>query len=160
MEATKTAIAEIIPGALQYTVEISNADNTAFNNFNREYRLVSDKRNNSEVERTVDKLNETGRYIKITIYNSEAKSKVKMMNQQFPVIGMAEATLQGGLLFSDSYKVDYTNKTISGISDEIPPEEISEKIKAVEGYQIEWNKEKKEIIVSDGKWLTEIYKTN
>ena len=160
LEATKTAIAEIIPGALQYTVEISNADNTAFNNFNREYRLVSDKRNNSEVERTVDKLNETGRYIKITIYNSEAKSKVKMMNQQFPVIGMAEATLQGGLLFSDSYKVDYTNKTISGISDEIPPEEISEKIKAVEGYQIEWNKEKKEIIVSDGKWLTEIYKTN
>ena len=77
-----------------------------------------------------------GRHVKVTITNTSVTRKVRMMDREMPVVAISQVDVQGGLIYTDAYRIDYEDKTIAGIPSGTFVKQFSAQLQPVEGATI------------------------
>jgi beta-galactosidase len=113
------------PGALQYRVEVSQDG--------EQFDTVVDATGNEIPKQTRHVLSSLGRYVRVTITGTSVTRKMRRMDREFPVVAISQVEVHGGLISSDTYRIDYEGGTITGIPGGISIEQFTAHLYPVEG---------------------------
>jgi beta-galactosidase len=116
------------PGAFQYCIEIS-CDG-------KQFQTVVDATGNKTPKQTTHTLATPGRHVRVTITNTSVTRKVRMMDREMPIVAISQVDVQGGLIYTDAYRIDYEDKTIAGVPSGTLAKQFSAQLQPVEGATI------------------------
>ena len=125
----------IEPGSMQYTIETAKQFEQTFDVFSESYTEQIDRRNNSEVGTTLDKLGVQGRFVQVRLHDSGIFSDTPIVGR-YPIYGAEEITVLGGLLYSDTIDIDYRERSIHP-TQAMSHTEFTNSLKTVEGATLE-----------------------
>jgi Glycosyl hydrolases family 2, TIM barrel domain/Glycosyl hydrolases family 2, sugar binding domain/Glycosyl hydrolases family 2/Domain of unknown function (DUF4982) len=133
-------------GTVQYTIELAANPTLDETTFVETYVNVVDRRNNTTALVTEDVIKKVGRYVRVNVLDSSYRVDIPIAGS-LRLIGATELSVEGGLLFSDTLKVDYRRHQLS-VPSKTTVAELKRQIKLVsEEYSVQ--------VMSDSAALTD-----
>ncbi len=106
------SLKHLLSSPVKYQIDVAGDFQQTFDVFSESYQMVVDGRDNQQEGTVKHKLGVEGRFIKVTILDTDLSVKVPVMGKQ-PLYGAEEFTVVGGLLHSEEYTVDYPTRTVA-----------------------------------------------
>lgn len=97
---------------VQYSIDLAPDTGRGFDVIGEQFEMAVDGRNNTVKHRVEQDIGRIGRHVRVSIEKSDYAVDMSLMGK-FTLVGMSEFSATGGLLYSDQFVVDYSQRTIT-----------------------------------------------